>query len=141
MTKCNFAGDGKTGASWTDNIMAQKSSEGAASETREQGDGVADEEWVGPGRRLWAWRWCGLSPGGSFVWTSCSWVVAERDSNLTLLPALVDFLSVSLMKSPSRHEGTFLPGGPELCQSTREPHKFIKVKDRKKGAQRGTKET
>ncbi|XP_006058280.4 arpin isoform X2 [Bubalus bubalis] len=45
VTKCNFAGDGKTGASWTDNIMAQKSSEGAASETREQGDGVADEEW------------------------------------------------------------------------------------------------
>ena len=49
MTKCNFAGDGKTGASWTDNIMAQKSSEGAASETREQGDGAADGEWVGPG--------------------------------------------------------------------------------------------
>ncbi|XP_061250439.1 arpin isoform X2 [Bos javanicus] len=45
VTKCNFAGDGKTGASWTDNIMAQKSSEGAASETREQGDGAADEEW------------------------------------------------------------------------------------------------
>ncbi|XP_055411396.1 arpin isoform X2 [Bubalus kerabau] len=45
VTKCNFAGDGKTGASWTDNIMAQKSSEGAASETCEQGDGVADEEW------------------------------------------------------------------------------------------------
>ena len=49
MTKCNFAGDGKTGASWTDNIMAQKSSKGAASEIREQGDGAADEEWVGPG--------------------------------------------------------------------------------------------
>lgn len=45
VTKCNFAGDGKTGTSWTDNIMAQKSSEGAASETREQGDGAADEEW------------------------------------------------------------------------------------------------
>ena len=50
MTKCNFAGDGKMGASWTDNIMAQKSSEGAAVETREQGDGAEDEEWVGPGR-------------------------------------------------------------------------------------------
>lgn len=50
MTKCNFAGDGKTGASWTDNIMAQKSSGAAASETREQGDGAEDEEWVGPGR-------------------------------------------------------------------------------------------
>ncbi|OWK08871.1 ARPIN [Cervus elaphus hippelaphus] len=45
VTKCNFAGDGKTGASWTDNIMAQKSSGAAASETREQGDGAEDEEW------------------------------------------------------------------------------------------------
>ncbi|KAM6181160.1 LOW QUALITY PROTEIN: arpin-like [Erethizon dorsatum] len=45
VTKCNFAGDRKTGASWTDNIMAQKSSQGAAAETREQGDGAEDEEW------------------------------------------------------------------------------------------------
>ncbi|XP_008561788.1 PREDICTED: arpin [Galeopterus variegatus] len=45
VTKCNFAGDGKTGASWTDNIMAQKSSEGATVELREQGDGAEDEEW------------------------------------------------------------------------------------------------
>lgn len=45
VTKCNFAGDRKAGASWTDNIMAQKASEGAAAETREQGDGAADEEW------------------------------------------------------------------------------------------------
>lgn len=49
MTKCNFAGDRKTGASWTDNIMAQKSSDGAAVEIREQGDGAEDEEWVGQG--------------------------------------------------------------------------------------------
>uniref|UniRef100_A0A8C0KSD4 Arpin n=1 Tax=Canis lupus dingo TaxID=286419 RepID=A0A8C0KSD4_CANLU len=49
VTKCNFAGDGKTGASWTDSIMAQKSSEGAMAETREQGDGAEDEEWVGQG--------------------------------------------------------------------------------------------
>ncbi|KAK2503650.1 hypothetical protein MC885_015249 [Smutsia gigantea] len=47
VTKCNFAGDGKTGASWTDNILAQKSSEGAEAKTREQGDGAEDEEWVG----------------------------------------------------------------------------------------------
>ncbi|XP_006867241.1 PREDICTED: arpin-like [Chrysochloris asiatica] len=45
VTKCNFAGDGKTGTSWTDNIMAQKSSGGAVAETREQGDGAEDEEW------------------------------------------------------------------------------------------------
>lgn len=49
MTKCNFAGDRKTGASWTDNIMAQKSSQGAKMETREQGDGAEDEEWVRKG--------------------------------------------------------------------------------------------
>uniref|UniRef100_A0A673TWD3 Arpin n=2 Tax=Suricata suricatta TaxID=37032 RepID=A0A673TWD3_SURSU len=45
VTKCNFAGDGKTGASWTDNIMAQKSSEGATAQIREQGDGAEAEEW------------------------------------------------------------------------------------------------
>lgn len=45
VTKCNFAGDGKTGTSWTDNIMAQKSSERNTAEIREQGDGAEDEEW------------------------------------------------------------------------------------------------
>ncbi|XP_056662320.1 arpin isoform X1 [Monodelphis domestica] len=45
VTKCNFAGDGQTGASWTDNIMAQKSLEGTASEIRGQGDGAEDDEW------------------------------------------------------------------------------------------------
>lgn len=61
MTKCNFAGDGKTGASWTDNIMAQKSSERNAEEIREQGDGAEDEEWVGEGGS------CGAGPG-TVVW-------------------------------------------------------------------------
>uniref|UniRef100_A0A8C5KVQ3 Arpin n=1 Tax=Jaculus jaculus TaxID=51337 RepID=A0A8C5KVQ3_JACJA len=46
VTKCNFAGDEKTGTSWTDNIMAQKSSAVATAEIREQGDGAEDEEWV-----------------------------------------------------------------------------------------------
>ncbi|KAM6202405.1 arpin [Rhynchocyon petersi] len=45
VTKCNFAGDGKAGASWTDNIMARKASGGATAELREQGDGAEDEEW------------------------------------------------------------------------------------------------
>ncbi|ELK31046.1 hypothetical protein MDA_GLEAN10002558 [Myotis davidii] len=45
VTKCNFAGDAKTGASWTDNIMARKSAEGTTAETREQGDGAEDAEW------------------------------------------------------------------------------------------------
>ncbi|KAM5291190.1 arpin isoform 1-T1 [Glossophaga mutica] len=45
VTKCNFAGDRQTGASWTDNIMARKSSQASAAETREQGDGAEDAEW------------------------------------------------------------------------------------------------
>ncbi|KAL1774681.1 AP-3 complex subunit sigma-2 [Sigmodon hispidus] len=49
VTKCNFAGDGKTGASWTDNIMAQKSSERDTAEVREQGDGAEDAEWADQG--------------------------------------------------------------------------------------------
>ncbi|XP_052515475.1 arpin isoform X2 [Budorcas taxicolor] len=40
VTKCNFAGDGKTGTSWTDNIMAQKSLEGALGRLRSGRDGV-----------------------------------------------------------------------------------------------------
>ncbi|KAK7892026.1 hypothetical protein WMY93_023989 [Mugilogobius chulae] len=43
VTKCNFAGDENTGASWTDKIMANKASEniGKAGD----GDGADDEEW------------------------------------------------------------------------------------------------
>lgn len=57
VTKCNFAGDGKTGASWTDNIMAQKSSERNTEEIGEQGDGAEDEEWVGEGDSCGAVVW------------------------------------------------------------------------------------
>ncbi|XP_036909512.1 arpin [Sturnira hondurensis] len=45
VTKCNFAGDRQTGASWTDNIMARKSSQASMAEAREQGDGAEDAEW------------------------------------------------------------------------------------------------
>ncbi|XP_063781895.1 arpin isoform X2 [Pseudophryne corroboree] len=46
VTKCNFAGDAQTGASWTGNIMANKSrSSVSASEPRGQGDGAEDDEW------------------------------------------------------------------------------------------------
>ncbi|KAM4749024.1 arpin-like [Rhinophrynus dorsalis] len=46
VTKCNFAGDAQTGASWTDNIMAKKSQGNEqTSEPRGQGDGAEDDEW------------------------------------------------------------------------------------------------
>ncbi|XP_028906630.1 arpin [Ornithorhynchus anatinus] len=45
VTKCNFAGDREVGASWTDNIMAKKSSEGAVVEPRGLGDGAEEDEW------------------------------------------------------------------------------------------------
>ncbi|XP_075714259.1 arpin [Rhinoderma darwinii] len=46
VTKCNFAGDAQTGASWTDNIMANKSrSSEPIPEARGQGDGAEDGEW------------------------------------------------------------------------------------------------
>ncbi|MEE6503785.1 hypothetical protein FKM82_004952 [Ascaphus truei] len=45
-TKCNFAGDAQTGASWTDNIMAKKSQDcSSACGPRELGDGAEDDEW------------------------------------------------------------------------------------------------
>ncbi|KAM4675197.1 arpin [Discoglossus pictus] len=46
VTKCNFAGDAQTGASWTDNIMTKKSQGSAQTfEPRGQGDGAEDDEW------------------------------------------------------------------------------------------------
>ncbi|XP_029986068.1 arpin [Sphaeramia orbicularis] len=44
VTKCNFAGDEKAGASWTDKIMANKA-EGDAVQKTEDGDGAVDDEW------------------------------------------------------------------------------------------------
>ncbi|CAJ1057078.1 hypothetical protein PFLUV_G00104330 [Xyrichtys novacula] len=44
VTKCNFAGDEKAGASWTDKIMANKT--GAESDQlRGEGDGAGEDEW------------------------------------------------------------------------------------------------
>ena len=74
MTKCNFSGDQKTGASWTDNIMAQKSSEGPAVEIREQGDGAEDEEWVGQGDGIGVL----ITLGRNFVHTGCGWGSDEQ---------------------------------------------------------------
>uniref|UniRef100_A0A8C5M4C9 Arpin n=1 Tax=Leptobrachium leishanense TaxID=445787 RepID=A0A8C5M4C9_9ANUR len=46
VTKCNFAGDAQTGASWTDNIMSKKSQGSSPTlEPRGQGDGAEDDEW------------------------------------------------------------------------------------------------
>lgn len=45
VTKCNFAGDDKAGASWTDKIMANKA--GAESNQRPggEGEGAEEDEW------------------------------------------------------------------------------------------------
>ncbi|XP_066558042.1 arpin isoform X2 [Amia ocellicauda] len=45
VTKCNFAGDEKAGASWTDKIMANKSDTGSTAKLAAQGDGADDDEW------------------------------------------------------------------------------------------------
>uniref|UniRef100_A0A452GYJ6 Arpin n=1 Tax=Gopherus agassizii TaxID=38772 RepID=A0A452GYJ6_9SAUR len=47
VTKCNFVGDGQAGASWTDNILANRPPGGPAPEPRGQGDGAEEDEWVG----------------------------------------------------------------------------------------------
>lgn len=45
VTKCNFAGDQKAGASWTDKIMANKV-DTAGSQKAGEGDGAGEDEWV-----------------------------------------------------------------------------------------------
>lgn len=46
VTKCNFAGDQKAGASWTDKIMANKAAAADGQTPGGQGDGGEDGEWV-----------------------------------------------------------------------------------------------
>lgn len=46
VTKCNFAGDEKAGASWTDKIMANKADQEKTGKSVGQGEGADDEEWV-----------------------------------------------------------------------------------------------
>ncbi|XP_066541464.1 arpin isoform X2 [Hoplias malabaricus] len=45
VTKCNFAGDEKTGASWTDKIMANKADSQSSAKSSTQGEGAEDDEW------------------------------------------------------------------------------------------------
>ncbi|KAJ8249450.1 hypothetical protein GJAV_G00235050 [Gymnothorax javanicus] len=45
VTKCNFAGDEHTGASWTEKIMLNKDSGRSAPAGGGQGEGAEDEEW------------------------------------------------------------------------------------------------
>ncbi|KAG7234303.1 hypothetical protein INR49_005095 [Caranx melampygus] len=45
VTKCNFAGDEKAGASWTDKIMANKSDTGGSEKTGGEGEGAEEDEW------------------------------------------------------------------------------------------------
>lgn len=46
MTKCNFAGDEKAGASWTDKIMANKNDSASAQTAGGEGEGAGEDEWV-----------------------------------------------------------------------------------------------
>lgn len=46
VTKCNFAGDEKAGASWTDKIMANKSDSASAQTAGGEGEGAGEDEWV-----------------------------------------------------------------------------------------------
>lgn len=45
MTKCNFAGDEKAGASWTDKIMANKG-DAVSAQAGGEGEGAGEDEWV-----------------------------------------------------------------------------------------------
>ncbi|KAM3870027.1 arpin [Diretmus argenteus] len=45
VTKCNFAGDEKAGASWTEKIMANKAEAGGAQTPRGEGEGAEEDEW------------------------------------------------------------------------------------------------
>ncbi|XP_026222172.1 arpin [Anabas testudineus] len=45
VTKCNFAGDEKAGASWTDKIMANKAEAGSSQKAGGEGDGAEEDEW------------------------------------------------------------------------------------------------
>ncbi|KAI1904517.1 hypothetical protein AGOR_G00006460 [Albula goreensis] len=45
VTKCNFAGDEKAGASWTDKIMASKDGGGSVASGGGDGEGADDDEW------------------------------------------------------------------------------------------------
>lgn len=46
VTKCNFAGDEKAGASWTDKIMANKGGAVSTQSPGGEGEGAEEDEWV-----------------------------------------------------------------------------------------------
>lgn len=45
VTKCNFAGDEKAGASWTDKIMANKADEVSTQKAGGEGEAAEEDEW------------------------------------------------------------------------------------------------
>ncbi|XP_029290004.1 arpin [Cottoperca gobio] len=45
VTKCNFAGDGKAGASWTDKIMTNKADAVSTQKAEGEGEGAEEDEW------------------------------------------------------------------------------------------------
>uniref|UniRef100_A0A8D3B4L5 Arpin n=1 Tax=Scophthalmus maximus TaxID=52904 RepID=A0A8D3B4L5_SCOMX len=46
VTKCNFAGDEKAGASWTDKVLANKSEAGGSNKSGGEGEGAEEDEWA-----------------------------------------------------------------------------------------------
>ncbi|CAM4530911.1 unnamed protein product [Lepidochelys kempii] len=77
VTKCNFVGDGQAGASWTDNIMANRPQGGPAPEPRGQGDGAEEDEWLLAVRGLWTRRAWGCISDHLDMCTPAFWEMAS----------------------------------------------------------------
>ncbi|XP_010783438.1 arpin [Notothenia coriiceps] len=52
VTKCNFAGDEKAGASWTEKILANKTERASSQMPGGEGEGAEEDEWVRTGGHL-----------------------------------------------------------------------------------------
>uniref|UniRef100_A0A8C0GXL5 Arpin n=1 Tax=Chelonoidis abingdonii TaxID=106734 RepID=A0A8C0GXL5_CHEAB len=85
VTKCNFVGDGQAGASWTDNILANRPPGGPAPEPRGRGDGAEEDEW----HQGWCRAWMGgFAPPGC---SGCSlhWASPEEEVSMPSWPLYV----------------------------------------------------
>ncbi|XP_067827225.1 arpin [Heptranchias perlo] len=63
VTKCNFSGDEKLGASWTDEVFGAKSKNKQEAKASTQEEGADEDEWV-----RYGWRECpSVTPIGKFI--------------------------------------------------------------------------